>query len=188
MRGLAIAVLALAAAGPAGASQDPAAASTPDLSAVAGVVGAPRGGPLAGAALDAETKRVGALLRCPVCQGVPISDSPAEMAVNMLSQVREMLAAGYTEPQIVAYFEHSYGEFVRLEPKLAGLNWMLWLAPLLGVAIGGLVLVVALRRPRAAAAEAADAAIDGADPRLAEYVQRVRALVATGLPKGPSQR
>ena len=59
------------------------------------VVGAPKGPPLAGTALDARTEEVGALLRCPVCQGLSVADSPATMASNMKAQVRELLAAGY---------------------------------------------------------------------------------------------
>ena len=47
----------------------------------------------------------------------------------MSAQVRELLAAGYDEEQILAYFERSYGEFVRLEPPLRGVNWLVWLAP-----------------------------------------------------------
>ena len=41
--------------------------------------------------------------------------------------MRELLAAGYDQEQILAYFEHSYGEFVRLQPPLRGVNWLVWL-------------------------------------------------------------
>lgn len=104
------------------------------------VVGAPRGGPLAGAALDERTEEVGGLLRCPVCQGLSIADSPATMATKMKARVRELLAAGYDEEQVLAYFERSYGEFVRLEPARRGINWLVWIAPPLAL-LGGLVLV-----------------------------------------------
>lgn len=104
------------------------------------VVGAPKGAPLTGAALDVRTEEVGGLLRCPVCQGLSIADSPATMATKMKARVRELLAAGYDEEQVLAYFERSYGEFVRLEPARRGINWLVWIAPPLAL-LGGLFLV-----------------------------------------------
>jgi cytochrome c-type biogenesis protein CcmH len=179
-----LAMLLLCAGLRAAAAQDApeTSAVTPGAWTAAEVLGAPRGVALSGATLDAETKRVGSLLRCPVCQGLSIADSPADTAVNMLRQVREMLAAGYTEQQILAYFEHSYGAFVRLEPAMSGINWSLWLAPFAAVVVGGLVLVAFLRRAQGAAPtglhEEASSATPPADPQLAEYVRRVRALAA----------
>ncbi len=54
----------------------------------------------------------------------------------MKARVRELLAAGYDEEQILAYFERSYGEFVRLEPPRRGINWLVWLAPPLALWAG----------------------------------------------------
>jgi len=155
-----------------------------------GIVGAPRGALLAGAALDAEAKRVAGLLRCPVCQGLSVADSPVGMAVDMRAQVRDMVAAGYDEEQVLAYFEKSYGEFVRLEPPLRGVNWIVWAGPLAVLLAGAVIVARVLRAPRrgtraeAATAEAppgADALPD--DPELARYVLRVREL-AYGWPGG----
>lgn len=103
-------------------------------------IGPPKGTPLAGAALEQRTNEVGQLLRCPVCQGMAISDSPAEMAVNMKGQVRELLARGYTEEQILRYFELSYGQFVLLRPKFEGVTGMVWLLPVIALAIGAAIV------------------------------------------------
>lgn len=158
------------------------------------LVGAPRGAPLADADLDAETKRVAGLLRCPVCQGLSVADSPVGMAVDMREQVRDMVAAGYDEEQILAYFEKSYGEFVRLEPPLRGVNWIVWAGPLAALLAGAGIVARVLRAPRtrtraksqaesvpAEPPPAADALPD--DPELARYVLRVREL-AYGWPGG----
>ena len=163
------------------------------------VVGPPQGAPLSGKALDMRTEEVGALLRCPVCQGLSVTDSPSSMAVKMKAQVKEMLAAGYEQTQILAYFEHSYGEFVRLEPPLRGVNWLVWLAPLLALVGGAAVVTWVLRRMRPAAkAEAPEESLQGAqdlpapdtlpdDPTLASYVLKVREL-AYGWPSGVRPR
>lgn len=157
------------------------------------VVGPPRAQPLVGAALDARTAEVAALLRCPVCQGLSVADSPASMAQNMKRQVRELLSAGYDQEQILAYFERSYGEFVRLEPPLRGVNWLVWGAPVAGLVAGLGVVAWAFRRSRSApgahstAAETAAAAPEPDalpdDPSLAPYVLKVREL-AYGWPGG----
>jgi len=103
-----------------------------------------------------------------------------------------MLAAGYDQDQILAYFESSYGEFVRLKPPLRGVNWLVWVAPFLGLALGGGVVVWALRQPRqsatATAPEAGASSLPSADtlpddPTLASYVLKAREL-AYGAPEG----
>jgi cytochrome c-type biogenesis protein CcmH len=136
-------------------------------------VGPPKGTPLTGQQLFVRTQEVGSLLRCPVCQGMAVSDSPAEMAVNMKEQVRELLARGYTEEQILQYFELSYGQFVLLKPKFEGVNSLVWMLPLIALAIGGAIVFAKIRRlqraPIVTHAESADA-----DP----YVARVRDLVS----------
>lgn len=72
---------------------------------------------------------IGQLLRCPVCQGMPISDSPADMAQSMMAKVRSMHAEGKSENEILKYFTDRYGEWVVLRPKASGLNWLVWLLP-----------------------------------------------------------
>ena len=156
--------------------------------------GAPRGAPLSGPELDARTDEVGALLRCPVCQGLSVSDSPSSMARNMKAEVRDKLAAGYDQEQILADFEHSYGEFVRLKPTLRGVNWLVWFGPLLALIAGAALIASKLKRsgsgpdalpaPRSAAAvDVPDRGTLPDDPRLAEAMRRVREL-AYGWPGG----
>ena len=148
------------------------------------VVGPPRGPKLEGALLEARAKEVGGLLRCPVCQGLSVADSPSTMAQNMRAQVKDLMAAGYDQEQILAYFERSYGEFVRLKPPLRGVNWLVWLAPVGALLLGALVIGWALRAPRPATDAAVHAAGDlPEDPSLAPYVLRVRER-AYGWPGG----
>ena len=155
------------------------------------LVGPPRATPPTAAALETRTEEVAALLRCPVCQGLSVADSPATMAVNMKIQVREMLARGYTEEQILSYFEGSYGEFVRLEPPLRGVNWLVWLAPVAALLLGGVVVARVLRVRGTAAPSPPKNAAPAVPARntlpddleLAPYVRRVREL-AYGWPGG----
>jgi len=99
-------------------------------------VGKPEGQPVSGAMLDQKTNETAAMLRCPVCQGMSIADSPSEMAVNMKHQVRELIARGYTQEQILRYFERSYGQFVLLKPKFQGVNTLVWVLPVIALIVG----------------------------------------------------
>jgi cytochrome c-type biogenesis protein CcmH len=96
----------------------------------------PQGAPLQGAELTRRTHEIAAGIRCPVCQGLSIADSPSEMAVNMKAEVRDMLARGYTQQQIESYFERSYGQFVLLRPKFRGVNTLVWILPIAALAFG----------------------------------------------------
>jgi cytochrome c-type biogenesis protein CcmH len=109
-------------------------------------VGAPKGAPVAGAELERRTVEVAGLLRCPVCQGLSVADSPSLMATNMKQQVRELLARGYTEEQILSYFEQSYGGFVLLKPKFRGPGILVWLLPLFVLLLGALIVYTKSRK------------------------------------------
>lgn len=184
---LAVSVVApavvLAEAAPA-APAAPAARGTTDRAFVSELVGAPAGIPLLGEELEARTHAVGLLLRCPVCQGSSVADSPAESAQNMKREVRDLLRQGYDTEQILRYFELAYGEFVLFEPKADGIGVLVWVGPGVALLIGVAVLFFALRRLRGQGAPAATAAAAPArdtlpdDPELAKYVERVRALTA----------
>jgi cytochrome c-type biogenesis protein CcmH len=95
--------------------------------------------------LEARTSALASTLRCPVCQGESIQDSPSELAQNMRAVVRDQLRAGRTPDEIKAYFVSKYGEWILLEPEMKGLNVLLYVFPVLLV-VGGLVLVTVLVR------------------------------------------
>lgn len=99
----------------------------------------------ADSALEARTTAVAATLRCPVCQGESIQDSPSELAQEMRGVVRDQLRAGKTPDEVKAYFVSRYGEWILLEPAMTGLNVLLYVFPVLLV-LGGLALVVVLVR------------------------------------------
>ena len=142
---------------------------------VIAVLGRPEGAKPSEPMIGVRAADVSAKLRCPVCQGVSIADSPAGMATKMRGQVRDLVSMGYSEDQVLTYFERSYGEFVRLEPPMRGLNWMLWLLPgvvLLGGA--GFVFLKARQPTAAMAAPEVSSPKTDVDPALAKYLDRIR--------------
>jgi cytochrome c-type biogenesis protein CcmH len=96
-------------------------------------------------ALEARTSAVAATLRCPVCQGESIQESPSALAQQMRAVVRDRLRAGQTPDEVRAYFVSRYGEWILLEPTMKGLNVVLYVLPVVLIG-GGLLLVVFLVR------------------------------------------
>ena len=97
-------------------------------------------------ALEARTREVASGLRCPVCQGLSIQDSPSELAVQMKDVVREELRAGKSREEIEAYFVSKYGEWVLLEPKASGANLIVYLLPVALVFGGGVFIWFMVRK------------------------------------------
>lgn len=101
---------------------------------------------LSDSALDAQTTAVASTLRCPVCQGESIQDSPAELARQMRSLVRDQLRAGRSPEEIQAYFTSKYGEWILLEPRKIGLNIVLYILPIVLVLTGLLLVALLVKR------------------------------------------
>lgn len=130
--------------------------------AMAQEAAAPARSAAADSALEARTTELASTLRCPVCQGESIQDSPSELAQDMRAVVKEQLRAGKTPDEVKEYFVSKYGEWILLEPKATGLNLMLYVFPVLLV-VGGLVLVTILVRRWTAPEAAAPATEHPAD-------------------------
>lgn len=157
------------------------------------LIGPPVGERLTGAELERVTSSVSSLMRCPVCQGLSVEDSPTTSALAMREEARDLLASGYTEEQVLSYFERSYGEFIRLSPKPEGFNLVVWTLPVVALVAGLLVVAGRLRRRRVVASgTSAERRSEGAGrekveemtgeddvtPELAEYAERVRREVS----------
>jgi cytochrome c-type biogenesis protein CcmH len=88
-------------------------------------------------AFDERAKRISSRLRCPVCQGESIQDSPATLSVEMRTVVREQLANGRSEAQVLDYFLAKYGQWILLEPRAEGINLLIYWLPVLFIVFGG---------------------------------------------------
>lgn len=105
----------------------------------------PAGAPLSDPdQIQAETHRISLLLRCPVCQGLSVADSREGLSLAMRERVRELVAAGYTEEQILDYFVLRYGESIVLRPDAR--HRLVWLGP--GAAVLGGLLWIGVRQTR----------------------------------------
>ena len=99
-------------------------------------------------ALEARARALSLQLRCMVCQNQSIDDSDAPLARDLRILVRERLKAGDTDSQIREFLVARYGQFVLLQPENNYRTALLWLAPLLVLLAGSLVLLRFFARPR----------------------------------------
>jgi cytochrome c-type biogenesis protein CcmH len=137
-------------------------------------VGAQEGGPdvpLDDPALEARAVALHKELRCLVCQNQSIAESNAGLARDLRQLVRERLAAGDSDDEVLAFLVARYGDWVLLAPPFKARTWALWLGPLLvlGLAAAGVLLWYRRGGSRPAAA-----------PLSAEECRRLQDLLEDG--------
>ena len=105
---------------------------------------------LADPALEARARALSRELRCLVCRNQSIDDSEADLAHDLRVLVRERLAAGDSDAQVIAYLTNRYGDYVLLKPPVEPATWLLWFGPPAVLIVGGVGLALAQRRRREA--------------------------------------
>ena len=100
----------------------------------------------ASADLEAQVRDIALQLRCPVCQGLSVGDSPSELAQEMRHLVREQLQQGKTPPEVLDYFVQRYGEWILLAPPKRGFNLIIWITPFALLPVGGMAVYLGARR------------------------------------------
>lgn len=79
---------------------------------------------------------IGSRIRCPVCTGESIAASPDPIARQMMAMVRELVAAGYSDNQVIEQVIGGYDDSQLLDPRPSLSTALLWGAPIL-VLVGG---------------------------------------------------
>lgn len=99
-----------------------------------------------------RVERIAAELRCPVCQGLSVNDSPSATAREMKDLVAQRVAEGRTDVEIRDEFRRSYGDWILLAPPASGWTGLVWVLPVALVA-GGAVLAISRVRDRTPATD-----------------------------------
>lgn len=101
-----------------------------------------------GAELEARVDRLAAELRCQVCDNQTIADSDAKLARDMKAVVREQLAAGRSEDEVIGFLSQRYGDYVLYKPPLRPSTWPLWFGPFALLGAGLWLLWRALKKQK----------------------------------------
>src|SRR5574342_679458 len=85
---------------------------------------------------DDDVLRVAKNLYCPVCPNTPLDVCETKACQDWRAQIRDELAQGWTDQQIIDYFVTQYGERVLAEPQRKGFTSLVWFLPLIAVLLG----------------------------------------------------
>lgn len=112
--------------------------------------------------------RLTAELRCLVCQNESLAGSQADLAQDLRKEVYRLLQSGKSRQEVITFLVDRYGDFVLYDPPLKPSTYPLWFGPLLLAGVGGLFLLLTLRKKKEAREEALSP----------EERQRLQALLA----------
>jgi cytochrome c-type biogenesis protein CcmH len=125
-------------------------------------------------ALDDGVRRIALQLQCPVCEGETVADSPSGLAADMRGVIRAKLVAGESDQQILDEFVASYGDGILTEPPKRGISLGVWVGPVIGVALGALLVAALLKMWRRPAPPAVATPAGGVDTDVVDEFHRFR--------------
>ncbi len=98
--------------------------------------------------IEDRMHRLGEELRCLVCQNQSLADSHSGLAEDLRREMRELMASGKSDKEVVDFMVARYGDFVRYRPPLKATTLLLWLGPFLLLLVAIFVLYRFFKQPR----------------------------------------
>lgn len=97
---------------------------------------------------DDQVNQIAKQMFCPVCENIPLDVCPTQACHDWRELIRQKIAAGWNDQQIKEYFARQYGDRVLSEPPRKGLNWLVYIAPVVLIFAGALLVGWVLRSMR----------------------------------------
>jgi cytochrome c-type biogenesis protein CcmH len=105
-------------------------------------------------------------LRCPDCEGLSVADSSTPSAQAIRNDLARRTSTGQSDASIRSVYVARYGESILLTPPTSGLSLLVWVLPVVALALGAGGLALAFTRwrraPRLSATDADEALVRGA--------------------------
>jgi cytochrome c-type biogenesis protein CcmH len=92
---------------------------------------------------DLETQ-----FKCPECRGLSVADSQAPTSRAIRADIKRRIKAGQSDETIRQAFVSTYGPEILLTPEDSGVSLIVWILPVVVLALGATGIVFALRRNR----------------------------------------
>jgi len=109
------------------------------------------------AAIERRVSQLSHELRCLVCQNQSLAESNAPLAQDLRNQIREQIAAGKSDQDVVDFMVQRYGDFVLYRPPFKASTLFLWAGPFLFLVLGLFFLFRFLRNRRVPAPQLSEA-------------------------------
>ncbi|HEY6531119.1 MAG TPA: cytochrome c-type biogenesis protein [Acidimicrobiales bacterium] len=85
-------------------------------------------------------------IKCPACAGESVAESNAPASYEIRIDIAQRIQAGQTDDEIRSFYAAKYGDAILLTPSAEGVNLLVWVLPVVAIALGFGALVVAFRR------------------------------------------
>ncbi|MCX6506899.1 MAG: cytochrome c-type biogenesis protein CcmH [Actinobacteria bacterium] len=85
-------------------------------------------------------------VKCPVCSGESVAESNAPASQEIRRQIAEQVQQGQSDDEIRSFYAAKYGQAVLLTPSASGVNVLVWILPVVALAIGIAALAIVFRR------------------------------------------
>ncbi|CAB4323774.1 MAG: hypothetical protein F2520_07560 [Actinobacteria bacterium] len=93
-----------------------------------------------------RVNNISVTIKCPKCAGESVAVSNAPASLEIRKQIAEQVQQGQTDEQIRSYYAAKYGEAVLLTPSASGINALVWILPVVALALAIAGLGIAFRR------------------------------------------
>ncbi len=122
---------------------------------------------------DDDVNRVAHQLYCPVCESIPLDTCSTKACADWRDLIRQKLAQGQSDQQIIDYFVATYGDRVLVQPPAHGFNWLIYIVPPV-VLLGGALLAWRVLGGLVRTPKPVPAAVEPQDKYAAELEREVR--------------
>jgi cytochrome c-type biogenesis protein CcmH len=95
---------------------------------------------------DERVQAISRTIQCPACSGQSVAGSNASSAQAIRAEIADRVAEGQTDDEIRAYFASRYGDQILLTPPSSGAGAVVWVAPVVALAVASLGLALAFKR------------------------------------------
>ncbi|MEZ8133832.1 MAG: cytochrome c-type biogenesis protein CcmH [Polaribacter sp.] len=109
-------------------------------------------------------------LRCPKCQNQNLADSNSPISQDLRAEVQRLLELGMTDGEIQQHLMARYSEFILYRPQVNKSTYLLWIAPIVILLIG-IVIIFGLSRRSAVVSEVQNPDIQDNKQRLADLLK-----------------